>query len=100
LLKRAAEKAEEAARVVGDRDSRFPVHVGLNALRHTAIEKLHGAGVPVDVAAKLAGHTPQTMLKHYSRLTEERRQGAGEQIARYLDGDAASKRKKAGGYAP
>lgn len=84
LVNAAKAKAEEDARKRGDLDYRFP-KIGLGGLRHTAIENLKAAGIPVDVVHTLAGHASlSTTMKHYNQPSEERKLQATDQIGSYL----------------
>ena len=66
-LRLSTELAEKAARDAGDLDYRFPEDAGPYSLRHTSIENLKAAGVPMDVVHTLAGHSNvQTTMAHYA----------------------------------
>jgi integrase len=85
LVAAAAQEAEKDARERGDEDYRFPADVGLHGLRHTAIENLKAAGVPLDVIHTLAGHSNlSTTMKHYNQPTLDRRLAAADQVGSWL----------------
>lgn len=85
LLERAAVEAEKAARKRGETDYRFPVEARFNDLRHTAMENLKAAGVPLDVFHVLCGHRSiATSLKHYNRPSPKRRHEAAAAVSSWL----------------
>ncbi|MGB8909095.1 MAG: tyrosine-type recombinase/integrase [Candidatus Cybelea sp.] len=85
LLEKAAELAEEGARDAGDLDYRFPKNAGPYCLRHTAIENLKAAGVPMDVIHTLAGHSNvQTTMEHYNQPTDQRKLDAAKAVGEWL----------------
>jgi integrase len=85
LLEKAAELAEKASRDAGDFDYRFPKHSGPYSLRHTSIENLKAAGVPMDVVHTLAGHSNvQTTMAHYNQPTEARKLEAAAVVGKWF----------------
>ncbi|MGB7049499.1 MAG: tyrosine-type recombinase/integrase [Candidatus Cybelea sp.] len=97
LLKKAAELAEKAAREAGDDDYRFPKDAGPYSLRHTAIENLKAAGVPLDVIHTLAGHRSlQTTMEHYNQPTEQRKLDAAKAVGNWLAANGSSTRSSTG----
>ena len=91
MIEKAAELAEKAARDVGDLDYRFPRDAGPYSLRHTAIENLKAAGVPMDVVHTLAGHSNvQTTMAHYNQPTEARKLEAAATVGKWLSEKAVA----------
>jgi integrase len=90
LLRKAAEKAEKAARERGDLDYRFRVEASLYDLRHTAMENLKAAAVPLDVFHVLCGHSSTaTSLKHYNKPSLKRRRAAATAVSEWIAREAA-----------
>jgi integrase len=97
LLEKAAELAEKAAHEAGDLDYTFPKNAAPNSLRHTAIENLKAAGVPLDVVHTLAGHSSlQTTIEHYNQPTEQRKLDAARAVEDWLAGAGSSMRSSTG----
>lgn len=89
LLEAAAVEAEKAAHARGESDYRFPVSAGLYDLRHTAMENLKAAGVPLDVFHILCGHRSiATSLKHYNRPSAKRLRAAATAVSEWLKKEA------------
>jgi integrase len=97
LLKKAAELAEKTAREAGDHSYTFPKGAGPYSLRHTAIENLKAAGVPLDVIHTLAGHRNlQTTMEHYNQPTEQRKLDAANTVGNWLAANGSSTRSSTG----
>jgi integrase len=60
-------------------------------LRHTAIENLKAAGVPMDVIHTLAGHSNvQTTMEHYNQPTDARKLEAAAAVGEWLSREAVA----------
>lgn len=66
-VSRAANLLRETCDALGVR--RWTTH----ALRRHAVDAMLDAGADIDAAAKILGHTPETMLKHYRKTSDAQR---------------------------